>query len=51
MIRVIQKFKGVYLVFVWILHKHTLFHAVGHYCIATQGGHMGSDHCKHLCYE
>lgn len=41
----------VYLVLVWILHKHTLFHAVGHYCIATQGCYMGSDHCKHLCYE
>lgn len=40
-----------YLVLVWIFHQHTLFHAVGHYCIATQGCYMGSNHRKHLCYE
>lgn len=41
----------MYLVLVWILHKYALFHAIGHYCIATKGCYMGSDHCKHLCYE
>lgn len=39
------------LVLVWILHKHALFHAVGHNCIATQGCNVGSDHRKHLRYE
>lgn len=41
----------VYLVLIWILHKHTLFHAVGYYRITPQSSYMSSDHCKHLRYE
>ena len=40
-----------YLVLVWIFHQHTLFHAVGHDCVTSQGCNVRSNHRKHLCYE
>lgn len=37
-----------HLIFIWIFHEHTFFHAVRHNSIAAEGRYMGSNHRKHL---